>query len=64
MKEGNNMNRKIRNHRNNLRKKWLELREMACYSKNIETGIKLREEEDKIYKLWLFYDKILKEKVG
>lgn len=55
------MNIKIRERRSFLKRKWVGLRLAANCSENIETGIKLREQEDKVYKLWKFYDGLIKD---
>lgn len=54
------MNRKVRDRRNTLHKTWVELRARANSSRSIEKGIALRMKEDKVYKLWKFYDEIIK----
>lgn len=54
------MSREVRDYRDKLRKKWYGLRESANCSQSIEIGVKLREQEDKVYKLWKFYDGLIK----
>lgn len=54
------MKREIRDKRHNLQRQWGGLRELALDA-NRKDGTKLRKEEDKVYKKWLFYDNIIKK---
>lgn len=60
------MNIEIRKRRTELKNTWVGLRESANRSNNIEKGVSLRILEDKIYRLWKFYDGIIKafDKIG
>lgn len=60
------MNRKIRERRKELKTTWIGLRESANRTNSIEKGVNLRILEDKIYRLWKFYDGIIKafDKIG
>lgn len=54
------MKREIRDKRHNLQRQWGVLRGLALDA-NRKDGTKLRKEEDKVYKKWLFYDNIIKK---
>jgi hypothetical protein len=53
------MKREIRDKRHKLQHQWGELRGLALDSDKCN-GMKLRKEEDKVYKKWQFYDGIIK----
>lgn len=57
------MKKEIRDKRYKLQNQWGLLRGLALDSDKNDAA-KLRKEEDKIYKKWLFYDNIIKKMEG
>ena len=55
------LSREIRNKRNQLYDMSHNLQILALYEKNYEKGRKLKEEQNKVYKRWKFFDGLIKQ---
>ena len=55
------LSREIRNKRNQLYDMSRNLQILALYEKTYEKGRKLKEEQNKVYKRWKFFDGLIKQ---